>query len=105
MNYIIEVADDVIQANNDIDPNRVPYFVIEEAGELTKEITKKLRGSGSRANLTEELADLYYTLSMLRKVEDIPIKQINRIILEKEDRARQDMSIGKYGPGGSAHGI
>lgn len=90
------ISSDICLKNEMIDPNRAAYYVIEEAGEVTKELTKGLRGNLDRHKLAEEVADLYYALSMLRQKHDINVDEINTWLLIKEDKARTVMKIGTY---------
>lgn len=98
-NFIKEVSSDIIYENNKIDVNRIAYYVMEEAGELTKELTKFLRGDGCEDRLEKEVADMYYTLSMIVQQRGYSYDSINKIIKETEDRARKAMKIGPYKEG------
>lgn len=46
-------------------------IAIEEMTELTKALTKELRGSGNREHIAEEMADVYICLEQLKIMYDI----------------------------------
>lgn len=68
------------------------YF-IEESAELIKELTKSTRGEARLQDLKEEVADVYYTLSMLCQVYGITQEYINEGIKFKELRAKGKMGL------------
>ena len=50
---------------------------IEELAELTKELTKELRGKGSNMHICEEIADVEICLAQLKLIEPKAQLQIN----------------------------
>lgn len=71
---------------------------IEEMSELTKELTKYLRGIGVRKHLIEEVADVIICLEEILKIYKLDDKEINLAIEQKikrlEDRICQNATIG-----------
>ena len=86
------IGKDVIEENKRIYGKEVlDYYLIEEMSELTKEVTKKLRGDLTREHLVSEIADVYYTLSMFIQENGIEVEDLNERIDYKQKRARQVM--------------
>lgn len=52
-------------AGNNVDGEPTEIFCIEECSELQKELTKYLRGKGNRANLIEEMSDVFLTMNAI----------------------------------------
>lgn len=69
------------------------YYFIEESAELTKELTKAMRGRENRDDIIKEVADVYYTLSMIVQEYGISDKEINECIEYKELRAEKELGI------------
>ena len=68
---------------------------MEEMAELTQQISKKLRGKGDRYHLTEEIADVYICLDMLRKMYGVDSELLAGVISAKLDRTRDRMAVGE----------
>ena len=68
---------------------------MEELAELTQQISKKLRGKGDRYHLTEEIADVYICLDMLRKMYGVDSEVLAGVISAKLDRTRDRMAVGE----------
>ena len=68
---------------------------MEEMAELTQQISKKLRGKGDRYHLTEEIADVYICLDMLRKMYAVDNEVLAGIISAKLDRTIDRMAVGE----------
>lgn len=66
---------------------------MEEMAELTKEISKVIRGSGDIANLTEEMADVYIMLRQLEIMHDIS-DGVQVAIMEKTARLKARLEGG-----------
>lgn len=62
---------------------------MEELAELIKEVSKFVRGSGSKGNLTEEMADVYICLDQLRKMYNVDPEQLQDEIYLKLCRTWQ----------------
>lgn len=69
------------------------YYFIEEASELTKELTKSMRGKENKGELIKEVADVYYTLSMIVQEYGVTQEEINEGIRFKETRARKELGL------------
>lgn len=65
---------------------------MEEMSELTKEISKFIRGKGKKENLVEEIADVYICLDMLQTMYNISDKEIKREIFIKQLRTNKRLS-------------
>jgi len=59
---------------------------IEEMSELTKEISKDLRGKPDIAHITEEMADVNIMLMQLQKMYNINLQTLFEAINNKLDR-------------------
>ena len=68
---------------------------MEEMAELIQQISKKLRGKGDRDHLTEEIADVYICLDMLRKMYGVDSELLAILISYKLDRTRDRMAVGE----------
>jgi len=62
---------------------------LEEMSELQKEITKYLRGKGSKEHLTEEIADVRIMLAQLSYFLNIDNEDILKVIQYKLHRLSQ----------------
>ena len=61
---------------------------MEELAELTKELSKNLRGIGDRDNLITELADVFICLYMIKEMYRIADKTLNEEIEKKQERQK-----------------
>jgi len=59
---------------------------MEECAELQKEISKLLRGSGTRTHLLEEMADVAICLKQLQLMYNIDDEDLHLVIRQKLDR-------------------
>lgn len=73
-----------ISNNNDGTLNLV--IVMEEFMEISKEISKYLRGKGDKVALTEELADAYLSIKYVQQICDISDDELNKAINVKAKR-------------------
>ena len=88
------VDKEIVDKNKEINgPQICKYYFIEEASELTKELTKAMRGTENKGELVKEIADVYYTLSMLVQEYNVTAEEINEGIRFKETRARKHLGI------------
>jgi NTP pyrophosphatase (non-canonical NTP hydrolase) len=92
-NHIKKVDSKIIEANMQNDNNIIEYYALEEMSELQKEITKILRNKPRWENFKEELADVYYILSILQQKYDITDNEINKCIASKEQAAIKDLGV------------
>lgn len=68
---------------------------MEEAAELCQQISKQLRGKGDKNHLTEEMADVYICLDMLKKMYNIDPEQLEDEIWRKLARTEDRIKIEK----------
>lgn len=59
---------------------------MEELAELSKELSKYVRGEGDRNHIAEEVADVYLTVRQMQEVFGIDDLEIETIIQKKVDR-------------------
>ena len=79
--YIMKILVDSINSNiGDGNPrgHRNLIIVMEELAELTKEISKELRGKGDIVNLTEELADVQLGIYYVQEIVGIDDENIKK---------------------------
>lgn len=72
---------------------------IEELSELTKEITKQLRGKGNAGHLTEEIADVEIMLGQLKMMYDIYDGDVEDYKKRKIDRLKASLEEEDAKPG------
>lgn len=93
---ITSVSKDILDRNKELyGDNIAKCYAVEEMAELAKELIKDIRGIGNRENIIEEIADVYYTLSMVMQENNISSEVINSQIEFKQSRARKAMGIVK----------
>ena len=73
-----------ISNNNDGTLNLV--IVMEEFMEISKEVSKYLRGKGDKVALTEELADAYLSIKYVQQICNISDAELNKAINVKIKR-------------------
>lgn len=61
-------------------------ILMEECAELSKELSKMIRGEGDQINLIEELADVYFTMSMVMANYDVDTAKLKAAITVKAIR-------------------
>ena len=72
-------------------------IVTEELSELTKEVTKTIRGKGNSADLLQEVADVALCIRYLKEICNISDESINKAINVKIDRLDEAMrETGSY---------
>lgn len=67
---------------------------IEEMSELQKELCKDLIGCGSRANITEELADCYITMKQIMMIYGISLNDVDKQVGRKIKRLEERLNRG-----------
>lgn len=96
-NWIFSVLKDSVESNlKDGNPrgHRNLIIVMEELAELSKEVSKELRGKGDHTNILEELADvqlgIYYVQEIckinddeLHKAMNIKMKRLEEVLNDK----------------------
>lgn len=81
--------DDAIRTTCYLHSKTTKFIVaMEEMGECIKEISKAFRGRHNNDNLTEEIADVYFTLAQIAHIKGIPMHDIQQMIEEKMERQR-----------------
>jgi len=66
--------------------NNQSIVAIEELSELQKEISKALRGRDNKAEMTEEIADVYIMLTQIERMYDINYSEVIEVMEEKKKR-------------------
>jgi hypothetical protein len=61
-------------------------IVMEELAELTKEVSKELRGKGDHIGILEEMADVQIGIYYLQEILDMYEYQLNKAVNVKLDR-------------------
>lgn len=73
---------------------RLMHIAIEEMSELTKELTKDLRGIGDRTSILEEFADVQIVLDHLQMVFNFSVEELQKAQYVKfkriEDKLESD---------------
>lgn len=81
-----------------VNPNYYqPVMAIEEMSELTKELSKYVRGKDAVDKIAEEIADVELTLESLKFGFQISQSRIDRIKKEKIERYFERVEKGTYG--------
>jgi leucyl-tRNA synthetase len=96
--WFVEVIFDNIKASRDNEfacpDQRQLHIAIEEMSELTKELTKALRGKGDRDAILEEYADVWIILHTLGQIFDFDYDEIEAAMYVKlkriEDKLKSD---------------
>ncbi|MEG1286989.1 MAG: hypothetical protein RSD13_02915 [Clostridium sp.] len=75
------------------------FITIEEFSELTKEITKDLRGNFRKEFFMEELADVFICLEMLMLVYEVDKEEFDEYVVDKMfrnmTRIKNDVALGE----------
>lgn len=89
MKWTNEVIRDSIKSNM-YDGNPIGHknliIVMEELAELTKEISKELRGKGDYINILEELADVQLGIYYVQEICGIETDELHKAMKIKIDR-------------------
>lgn len=67
------------------------FVAIEEMSELTKELTKHMRGESNKQALTEEVADVYIMIEQVMYMNDISLNDVVEMMHEKLNRLKERM--------------
>lgn len=95
--WYVDRIDAAIQVNRQhpIEPpdQRQIVIAMEELSELTKELSKVLRGRGDRTAIIEEIADVQIVMNMLQMIFGITGEEINRAQTVKLKRFEERISV------------
>ena len=98
--WIMNVMKQSVESNlHDGNPrgHRNLIIVMEELAELSKEISKELRGKGDRYNILEELADVQLGIYYVQEVCGVNDDYLHKAINIKVRRLEEVLDIkGKY---------
>lgn len=99
-NWVSNVLKDSVESNlKDGNPrgHRNLIIVMEELAELSKEVSKELRGKGDHANILEELADVQlgiYYVQEICKIDDDELHKAMNIKMKRLEGVLNN--TGKY---------
>ena len=68
-------------------------MVMEEASELTKEISKYFRGENNRKNIIEEVGDVYIMLEQMKIIFNINDNELDANINKKMKKLEEKLQI------------
>lgn len=97
-----KVIEDSIEATSKQHPERPRGYqniiiAIEELSELTKELTKALRGKPNKEQMVEELADVTFVTEYIKTIFEISDLDITKAMTMKARRVMDTLSIyGQY---------
>lgn len=86
---IMKTIDKAIEKYGD---KQQKIVAIEEMSELTKEITKDLRGDANINNIVEEMADVHIMLMQLQKMYNINLQTLFEKIEFKLERLKKRLN-------------
>ena len=100
MKWIFDVLKKSVESNfYDGNPrgHRNLIIVMEELAELSKEISKELRGKGDNINILEELADVQLGIYYVQEICGITNEELNKAMNIKMRRLEDVLKVnGKY---------
>lgn len=64
-------------------------IAMEEMSELTKELSKNIRGADNRDAIIEEMADVYIMLTQLEIIHQISLDELLAVITKKLERLKE----------------
>lgn len=67
------------------------FVAIEEMSELTKELTKHMRGESNKEAMTEEIADVYIMVEQIMYMNDINLNDVVEKMHDKLNRLKERM--------------
>ena len=98
--WMLDVLNQSVDSNlSDGNPkgHRNLIIVMEELSELSKEISKELRGKGDKTNILEELADVQLGIYYVQEICKINNKDLHKAMNVKMKRLEDVLkSNGKY---------
>ena len=72
-------------------------IVMEELAELSKEVSKKIRGKGDYYSLLEELADVCLSVLFVKDICNVNDAELNKAVNVKAEQMEKILSIkGKF---------
>ena len=99
-NWIFNILKDSVESNiKDGNPrgHRNLIIVMEELAELSKEVSKELRGKGDHINILEELADVQLGIYYVQEICKIDDNELHRAMNIKMKRLEEVLhNTGKY---------
>lgn len=100
MNWVLDVTNKSVNSNlSDGNPrgHRNLIIVMEELSELSKEVSKELRGKGDHYNILEELADVQLGIYYVQEVCKIDNDELHKAMNIKMKRLENVLNDnGKY---------
>ena len=85
--------DVLVKAIDTYGENKQLDMCIEEMSELIKEICKRKRGFNNKAEITEEIADVYITLEQLKLICRIEQTAVSNEITRKLNRLTERLRM------------
>ena len=67
------------------------FVAIEEMSELTKELTKHMRGEDNKEAMTEEIADVYIMIEQVMYMNEISLNDVVEKMHEKLNKLKERM--------------
>lgn len=89
---VVQNAIDLNAKDDKLGASRNLIIAIEEYAEVTKEVTKQLRGKGDYYGLLEELADAYLNTFYIQKICGIDNEDLAQAINVKINRVKNVLS-------------
>lgn len=65
------------------------FVAIEEMSELTKELSKDMRGQKNHDALLEEVADVYIVLEQIKMMHGISVQELEQMLTKKMERLEE----------------
>lgn len=90
---LFEMMDTCRMAVRKYGRNMQTIVAIEEMSELTKELTKNMRGKNNTAAIVEELADVTIMLQQIMIMYDIQNSEVFDKMKEKIDRLNKTLKV------------
>jgi hypothetical protein len=75
---------------------RALVIALEELSELTKELTKELRGKGDRTGIIEELSHVYLSCGYIQEVLGITDKEVQQVQMLKMEQIEKGLEEEEY---------
>lgn len=69
------------------------FVAMEEMAELTKELSKHMRGANNHDEVLEEVADVYIMLEQIKIMHNIPNSELHGMIAQKLYRLERSLTV------------
>ena len=69
------------------------FVAMEEMAELTKELSKHMRGASNHEAIVEEVADVYVMLEQIKIMHNIPNSELHGMIAKKLYRLERSLTV------------